>query len=320
VTCHNCKIQAQKFGKDRRGKQRYFCLKCRKSFQELPQREKLFGKMSFPEAKALMALHMLCEGVAIRSIERILDMQKKTLQTLLLIAGERCEDLMNRYMRRVVCHDLQFDEIWTYCHMKEKQKTRQNIVSNTVGDAYCFTALERDTKLLLTWHLGRRTETDTVIFVEKVFDAVDGTSNIIQITTDGFPPYPAAIAYALGTRSSYAQLVKLYQTPLAPEEQQKYSPSRIKEAIPTPLWGNPDPERICTSHIERHNLTIRTHMRRYARLSIGFSRKWENLRAALALYFAYYNFCWIHSTIRCTPAMAAGITKRVWKFEDLLRG
>lgn len=267
-----------------------------------------------------MILHMLCEGVAIRSIERILDMDKKTIQALLVIGGERCEDLMNRYMRKVVCHDLQFDEIWTYCQMKEKQKTRRNISSDAVGDAYCFTAFERDTKLLLAWHLGRRTETDTVVFVEKVFDAVDGTTNMIQITTDGFPPYPAAIAYALGTRSSFAQLVKIYQTPLTPEDQQKYSPSRIKEAIPTPLWGNPNPERICTSHVERQNLNIRTAMRRYTRLSITFSKKWENLKAALALYFAYYNFCRVHSTIRCTPAMAAGITKTIWKFEDLLRG
>ena len=124
--------------------------------------------------------------------------------------------------------------------MKEKQKTRRNIHSDRIGDAYCFTAFERDTKLLLTWHLGRRTETDTMIFVEKVFDAVDGTTNIIQITTDGFPPYPAAIAYSLGTRSASAQLVKVYHTPLAPEDQQKYSPSRIKEAILTPVGIQPN--------------------------------------------------------------------------------
>lgn len=143
---------------------------------------------------------------------------------------------------------------------------------------------------------------------------------IIQITTDGFPPYPAAIAYALGTRSSFAQLVKIYQTPLVPEDQQRYSPSRIKEAIPTPLWRNPNPERICTSHVERQNLNIRIAMRRYTRLTITFSKKWENLRSALALYFAYYNFCRIHSSLRCTPAMAAGLTNTIWDIKDLLRG
>jgi hypothetical protein len=134
------------------------------------------------------------------------------------------------------------------------------------------------------------------------------------------PPYPAAIAYSLGTRSSYAQLVKIYGTPLDPEDQHRYSPSKIKESIPTPLWGNPNPERICTSHVERQNLNIRTAMRRLTRLTNGFSKKWENLKAALALYFAYYNFCRIHSSIRCTPAMAAGITDTTWDIKDLLRG
>ncbi len=318
MTCHNCQIKAKKFGKDRKGNQRYRCNKCSKTFQEY--REKLLGNMYLSEKKALNILNWLVEGSSIRSLQRVTDVHKDTIQSLLHFAGQRCEDLMNRRMRKVLCHDLQFDEIWTFCFMKEKQKTRRNLHNDRIGDAYCFTAFERDTKLLLTWHLGRRTETDTVSFVEKVFDALDGTTNIIQITTDGFPPYPAAIAYALGTRSSYAQLVKIYQTPLAPEDQQRYSPSRIKEAIPTPLWGNPNPERICTSHVERQNLNIRTAMRRYTRLTITFSKKWENLRSALALYFAYYNFCRIHSSLRCTPAMAAGITDTIWDIKDLLRG
>jgi len=252
VTCHNCQIKARKFGKDRYGNQRYRCNKCRKTFQEF--REKLLGKMYLPEAKAVMILHLLVEGNSIRSIERITGIEKKTILSLLILAGERCEELMKRHMRKVKCSDLQFDEIWTYCRMKEKAKTRRKITSDRMGDAYCFTAFERDSKLILTWHLGRRTEQDTAIFIEKVFQAVDGTTNILQITTDGFPPYPAAIAYSLGTRSSYAQLVKIYRTPLDAEDQQKYSPSKIKEAIPTPLWGNPNPERICTSHVERQNL------------------------------------------------------------------
>jgi len=157
-----------------------------------------------------------------------------------------------------------------------------------------------------------------VTFIEKVYDAVEGTTNNIQITTDGFAPYPNAIAYSLGTRSSYAQLVKIYRAPLDPEDAHKYSPSKIKECIPTPLWGNPNPERICTSHVERQNLNIRTAMRRFTRLTIGFSKKWEHLKAALALYFAYYNLCRIHSSIRCTPAMEAGLTGHVWDLRELL--
>ncbi len=117
-------------------------------------------------------------------------------------------------------------------------------------------------------------------------------------------------------RYSYAQLVKIYGAPI--DDDHKYSPSKIKESIPTPLWGNPNPEKICTSHVERQNLNIRTAMRRFTRLSIGFSKKWGNLKAALALYFAYYNFVRIHSSIRCTPAMEAGVTKHVWTMRDLL--
>ena len=274
--------------------------------------------MYLPEDKVLLILQMLVEGNSIRSIQRITGVRKTTICALLKLAGERCENLMRRTMRKVKCHDLQLDEIWTFCGMKEKAKTRRKITSDKIGDAYCFTAFERDTKLILTYHLGRRTEQDTVTFVEKIYDAVDGTANNIQITTDGFAPYPNAIAYSLGTRCSYAQLVKIYRAPLDPEDAHKYSPSKIRECIPTPLWGNPNPERICTSHVERQNLNIRTAMRRFTRLTIGFSKKWENLKAALALYFAYYNFVRIHSSIRCTPAMESGITNHVWTMRDLL--
>ena len=318
MTCCNCKIKAVKAGLDKKGNQRYKCQRCKRRFQEL--RETLLGNMYLPEDKALLVLQLLVEGNSIRSIERITGCEKKTICTLLRIAGERCEDLMNRTMRKVRVNDLQLDEIWTYVGMKEKTKTRKGRTTDRLGDAYCFTAFERDSKLLLTWHLGRRTEQDTVTFVEKIYDAVDGTTNIIQITSDGFAPYPNAIAYSLGTRSSYAQLVKIYRQPLDAEDQHRYSPSKIRECIPTPLWGNPNPERICTSHVERQNLNIRTAMRRFTRLTIGFSKKWENLNAALALYFAYYNFCRIHSSIRCTPTMEAGITNTVWTIEDLLRG
>lgn len=316
MTCHNCQLKAVKAGKDRKGNQRYRCDKCRRRFAE--QREKLLGNMYLAEDKALLVLQLLVEGNSIRSIERITGIEKKTICTLLRVAGERCEDLMNRTMRKVHVSDLQLDEIWTYVGMKEKTKTRKGKTTDKLGDAYCFTAFERDSKLILTWHLGRRTETDTYAFTEKIYDCVDGTTNIIQITTDGWPSYPNALATSLGTRSSYAQLVKIYQTPLAPEDQQKYSPSKIKECIPTPLWGNPNPERICTSHVERQNLNIRTAMRRFTRLTIGFSKKWEHLKAALSLYFAYYNFVRVHSSIRCTPAMEAGITDRLWTMRDLL--
>ena len=316
MTCHNCKIEAVKAGKGRKGVQRYKCQQCKRRFTE--QRDKLFGNMYLSEEKALLVLHMLVEGTSIRSIERLLDIQKKTIVSLLLFAGERCEQLMDRMMRKVKVSDLQLDETWTFVRMKEKTKTRKGLTSDHLGDAYCFVAFERDSKLIPAWHLGRRTAIDTAAFTEKIFKAVDGTKGKIQITTDGFDAYPDALNESLGTRSSYAQLVKVYQALTPEEDDHKYSPSKIKEATATEFWGNPDAERICTSHVERQNLNFRTAMRRYTRLTIGFSKKWENLKAALALYFAYYNFCRIHSSIRCTPAMEAGITKSVWTLKDLL--
>ena len=192
MVCHNCQLKAVKAGRDRKGNQRYRCDKCKRRFAE--QREKLLGNMYLPEDKALLVLQLLVEGNSIRSIERITGIEKKPICTSLRVAGERCEDLMKRKMRKVKVKELQLDEIWTYCRMKEKSKTRRKITSDRIGDAYCFTAFERDSKLLLTWHLGRRTEEDTYAFTEKIYDAVDGTTNIIQVTTDGWGSYPGALA------------------------------------------------------------------------------------------------------------------------------
>jgi transposase-like protein/IS1 family transposase len=314
MTCHNCKITAVKIGKDRKGNQRYRCQNCRKSFQEL--KDKMLGNMYLPEAKALMCLQLLVEGNSVRSIERITGVHRDTILSLLTVAGAKCEAMMNARLRAVKVTDVQADELWNFVGMKEKTKVRKNKTSNQLGDAYTFVAFERNTKLVITWHLGRRSNTDTQVFIEKLFDAVDGTTNRFQITTDGFGGYPPAIAYSLGTRTDYAQLIKIYGVP--EEDDHKYSPSKIKEIIPMPQWGNPNPERICTSHVERQNLNIRMGLRRFTRLTNGFSKKWENLKSAIALYFAYYNFCRIHSSIRCTPAMESGLTGHVWTLRELL--
>lgn len=202
--------------------------------------------------------------------------------------------------------------------MKEKTKKAQGSADAALGDAYTFVAIERNTKLVIAWHLGRRTSRDTLEFTEKIFQAVDGTTNRFQLTTDGFVAYPDAVTYSLGTRVDFAQPVKIYAQPEQGGGERRYSPAEVVEAIPTPVWGNPDPERISTSHVERQNLTIRMMMRRLTRLTNAFSKEWENLRAALALHFAYYNFCRVHSKIRCTPAMEAGLTGHIWELKDLL--
>ncbi len=315
MTCHNCQIETKRFGKDRKGNQRFRCARCGKTFQEI--KEKPLGSMYLPLDKALMCLHLLVEGMSVRSIQRVTGVHRDTVLDLLVCVGEKCEALMENKFRKVKVSDIQADEIWAYVGMKEKTKNRKGKGDDDqLGDAYTFVAFERDSKLILAWHLGRRTSGDTLLFTEKIFKAVDGTENRIQVSTDGFAAYPDAFAYSLGTRADYAQLIKIYAAPDPAEH--RYSPSHVIEAIPTVVFGNPDPEKICTSHVERQNLNIRMAMRRFTRLTNAFSKKWENLKAALALYFAYYNFCRIHSTIRCTPAMEAGITKSVWSLKDLL--
>lgn len=220
---------------------------------------------------------------------------------------------LSERIKGVPVKNVQADELWAYIRMKEKTKKKKDIHTEQLGDAYTFVAIERHTKLVLAWHLGRRTAAHTAQFIDKLDVA---TAGHFQLTTDGFPGYADAISYALGTRTDYSQLIKVYKNPV--QDENRYSPADVIRAIPTPFWGETFPEDICTSHVERQNLTMRMMMRRLTRLTNAFSKKWENLRAALALHFAYYNFCRIHSSIRCTPAMEAGITTHVWELRELL--
>lgn len=269
--------------------------------------------MYLPMDKAVLCLQLLVEGNSLRSVERITGVTSHTLLDLLVIAGEKAERLMSDKIKDVPVRDVQADEMWGYVGMKEKTKKRQGKDTETLGDAYTFVAIERHSKLVLAWHLGRRNARDTLAFTEKIYEATEGR---FQLTTDGFGAYPDAVSYSLGTRVDYAQLIKVYAQPRDGEH--RYSPADVVSAIPSPRWGNPIPERICTSHVERQNLTMRMMIRRLTRLTNAFSKKWENLRAALALHFAYYNFCRIHKTIRCTPAMEAGVTNTIWTLKDVL--
>lgn len=310
MVCHNCELQTKKFGKDRKGIQRYRCTGCKKTFSEYQDRP--LGTMRLPMEKALQVLQLLVEGCSVRSTERITGVEKKTILALLERVGERCEMLLENLIRNVPVKDVQCDELWAFVQMKEKTKTRKALTTEKLGDAYCFVAIERSSKLILSWHLGRRSAGDTEVFISKLDHATEGE---FQITTDGFAPYRDAIGFTLGGRTDFAQLVKVYGE--APDEH-RYSPARVLGTKAEPAHGRPDPDRVCTSHVERQNLTIRMSMRRLTRLTNGFSKKWENLKAAYALHFAHYNFCRIHSSIKCTPAMEAKITKRVWDLKDLL--
>lgn len=301
----------KKFGKDRKGNQRYRCLDCGKTWIEYQPRP--IGDMRIPMDKAVMVLKMLIEGSSVRVTERITGVSKPTILALLVLVGERCRLFWNERMKDIPATDVQVDEIWSFVGMKEKTREHKE-KSEDVGDAWCFTGMERDTRLLLTWHLGKRTPEDCRWFTDKLAVA---TSGKFQVTTDGYKPYCIAIVESLARRRvDFAQLIKIYGT--TPGEAGKYSPGQIKGTRIRTMLGNPDKSRVCTSHAERQNLNIRTFVRRLTRLTNGFSKKWDNHESALALFFVHYNFVRIHGTLKTTPAVAAGLASKPWTVEEML--
>jgi transposase-like protein/IS1 family transposase len=309
MSCPDCKVECQRFGVHRNGLRRFRCPKCKKTYTE--PHTKTLGSMYIPWEKALLAIQLLIEGNSIRSTERIAGLDRNTIMRVLVLAGEKCEAVSEQMIRNVPVSEVQADEIWSFIGKKEKRV--QDGDDPTFGDSYTFVAIEPNTKLVLAWHLGRRTARDTEAFTEKINEAAAGN---FQITTDGFRPYVDAVHMILGTRVDFAQLIKVYAA--SPEGEHRYSPSEVIATEVVPIIGRPDPSKICTSHVERQNLTMRMQIRRFTRLTNAFSKKWGNHYAALSLYFAYYNFVRIHSSIRVTPAMEAGLTDHVWTLKELL--
>jgi IS1 family transposase len=265
--------------------------------------------------KALSVIQHLVEGCSIRTTERITGVEKRTILNLLEVVGDRCEKLMEDRIKNLSVKEVQADEIWGFVGMKQKTKNYQGREGDaTLGDAYCFIAIERHTKVILAWHLGQRAMGDTVTFTEKIAHATQGS---FLMSTDGFAAYKDAVVFSLGGQYvDFAQIVKVYAAPR--EGAQRYSPAECVDCIKTAIHGNPDMSKVGTSHIERQNLTVRMSMRRMTRLTNAFSKKWTNLKHSYALQFAYYNFCRIHQTLRVTPAMEAGITNHIWSIRELL--
>jgi IS1 family transposase len=204
------------------------------------------------------------------------------------------------------------DELWSF--IGKKQKRLQPDDDPNKGDCYRFVAIERHSKLVLNIAVGKRDQATTDVFIEGLRHATSSTP--YQITSDGFAPYKSAITTTLGDRCDYAMLIKVNGT--ASDGEARYSPPEVASTVDVPVMGRPDPERICTSIIERSNLSTRMSVRRFTRLTNAFSKKWENHWAAVAAWFAFNNFCRVHKSLRVTPAMAAGITSTVWSVRDLL--
>jgi transposase-like protein/IS1 family transposase len=311
VTCSDCNVACRSFGRHRNGLRRFRCPLCKKTYTE-PHTQTL-GEMYIPQEKAMLAVQLLIEGNSIRSTERITGLDQNTIMKLLVLAGEKCEKLMGRLIVNVPVKDVECDEIWGFVQKKEGHKGPEEAHNESIGDAYCFVAIERSTKLILNFALGRRSKATTDVFIEGLRQAT--SSQNFQITTDGFAPYVKAISDTLADRVDFAQLIKVYRS--STEGEGRYSPAEVASTEVVPVLGNPDPARICTSIVERQNLTIRMQMRRLTRLTNGFSKKWENLWAAYCLHFAYYNFCRIHRTLRVTPAMESNLTDHVWELTEL---
>jgi len=263
--------------------------------------------------KKLAVLSALVEGNSIRAVNRMTDVDRNTIASLLLRTGDYCADLLDGSMRNLRCQFVQCDEIWTFVGKKQKRIRKDDPLE--MGDQWVFVAMDADTKLVPVFTVGKRDEETTWYFIHELAERI---STRIQLTTDGFVFYNRHVEDAFGSEVDFAQLVKLYGQYGQHDADAKYSPSPIVEVISKVRAGDPDPARICTSHIERQNLTMRMQMRRFTRLTNAFSKRLRHLKAACALHFAHYNFVRVHSSLRVTPAMAAGISSEVWPLTRLL--
>ncbi len=254
----------------------------------------------------------LCEGMSLRSTTRVTGAAKNTVVKLLVELGEACADLHDRMVRGVKAKRIQCDEIWSFIGAKHKNASLEQKAAGW-GDAWTWTAIDADTKLCISYLVGGR---DTGWATDFAFDIRQRVVGRPQITTDAHKPYLAAIEMAFGANVDYAQLHKIFGASGEPET--RYSPGRIIGTDMKTVIGKPDYEHVSTSFVERQNLTMRMSMRRFTRLTNAHSKKLENHAAAIALYFAYYNFCRVHSTHRLTPAWEAGITDHIWDIEELV--
>jgi len=265
-----------------------------------------------PLSRRTQVIASLVEGNSIRSTERMTDTHRDTIMRLMVQVGEGCARLMDERMHNLTCRRVQVDEVWTFVHKKQRRIMDWDD-KNRVGDMWTFVALDPDTKLIPAYRVSKRTRKDAVAFIA---DLSERLANRVQLSSDALTTYVDAVEKAFGPDIDYGQLVKFYEVePIGPG---RYSPPEVVGTQKTVVSGNPDQAHISTSLIERQNLTMRMQMRRFTRLTNAFSKKVENLRAAVGLHFAHYNFVRLHSAIRVTSAMAAGVVDRLWSLEELV--
>jgi len=264
-------------------------------------------------AQRVQIVSALVEGNSIRATCRMTGIAKGTVLSLLANLGKVCAEYHDEHVRNVTTKRIQCDEIWSFCYGKDKNVSEEQKAEGA-GSLWTWTALDADSKLIVSYLCGGRDAAWARSFME---DVASRLTTRVQITTDGHRAYVEAVEGAFGMDVDYAMLIKLYGTPAAPDT--RYSPGVCIGTETVVVSGNPDLNHVSTSYVERQNLTMRMSMRRFTRLTNGFSKKLENHEHMLAIYFLYYNFCRVHQTLRVTPAMEAGITHYVWTIEELVK-
>lgn len=264
-----------------------------------------------PERRA-MVINCLVEGNSIRATVRLTGVAKNTVVKLLAQVGRACSVFQDRAFRGLSCKRIQCDEVWSFVGAKEKNTTEETKAKGW-GDCWTWTAIDADTKLIPCWYVGTR---DAGAAYHFMHDLAARLAHRVQLTTDGYKPYLVAVEDAFGPDVDYAQLVKIYGE--GPKTEARYSPAQCMGARKAVVSGAPEYGHVSTSHVERSNLTIRMGNRRFTRLTNAFSKKVENHEHMLALFFCFYNFCRVHQSLRVTPAMAAGVSTRVWEISDIV--
>ena len=272
------------------------------------------NKRSTAERARILAC--LCEGNSIRATARLTDVAINTVVKLLIDAGHACANYHDKTVRGITAERIQADEVWSFCGMKQKHVPANKQGQLGYGDVWCWTGIDADSKLVISWHCGHREVTDATMFIEDLKSRI---VNRPQLTTDGHRAYLQPIAEVFNHQLDYAMLQKIYGTDNQARTQARYSPAKLQEIKIVPICGYPERQHISTSFAERQNLNMRMSMRRYTRLTNGHSRKFENHLCALALYFHFYNFCRIHATLKVTPAMQAGLASHAWELAEVVR-
>ena len=298
-----------KHGKDRNGNQRWKCRDCGATFASNEVRP--LGDMRTDPEQAALALKLLLEGMSIRATSRITGLKADTICDLIIVAGENCDLFLKEYVRGVHCAAIELDEIWDFIGCKRETAERLGYHDDR-GDSWTWLAIDADSKMILSYAVGKRDEGTGLEFLGRLNNAVEGRC---QVTSDGYAVYTHNVPLTLGSRVDFAQLVKTYA---ATQDETRYSPAKITSAEKVVRFGRPDEERISTSFAERLNLSVRMHVRRFTRLTNAHSKSYRHHAAMVALFAAWYCFCRKHETIGTTPAMTCGLATSRWSLQELL--